>query len=85
MIILTINAKLQPTHRFYIEDFINEYLEEHNLGSVDGGGTALTKNGEVENCDINIMYREEKADEITEFLKDIPLPKGSKISFDTVW
>ena len=85
MIILTINAKLQPTHRFYIEDFINEYLEEHNLGSVDGGGNALAENGELIDCDIAIKYSEEKADEITEFLKDIPLPKGSKISFDTVW
>ena len=82
MIILTINAKLQPTHRYYIEDFIEKYLEKHNLGSVDGGGTALAENGEVEDCDIVIMYSEKKADEIIEFLKDIPLPKGSKISFD---
>ena len=82
MIILTINAKLRPMHRVNIEDFIDEFLEEHNLGSVDGGGTTLAENGEVEDCDIAIMYSEEKADEIIEFLKDIPLPKGSKISFD---
>ena len=76
---------LQPTHRFDIEDFIGEYLEEHNLGSVDGGGTALTENGELIDCDIAIKYSEEKVDEIIAFLKNILLPKGSKISFDTVW
>ncbi len=82
MITLNINAKLQPKYRFDIEDFIDKYLKEHNLGSVDGGGTSMAHNGEIEDCDINIDCNEENCTKIIEFLKDIPVPIGSKIYFD---
>ncbi len=83
MITLNLNAKLQPKHRFDIEDYLGEYLEENKLGSVDGGGTSMADNGEIESCDIVINCTEETIHKVIEFLKGVPLPRGSKIKFDS--
>ena len=55
-ITLHLNAKLQPVDRGDIyEDSLGDLLEEIQLGYVDGGGTLLSKTGEVENCDVEIV------------------------------
>lgn len=37
---LKLNARLQPIHRFELEDALQEVLEGKRLGEVTGGGTA---------------------------------------------
>ena len=51
---LQLNAKLQPFDRHDLEDLIEEFLSEGNLGATSGGGTMMDKNGEVEYCDIEL-------------------------------
>ena len=51
---LQLNARLQPFDRHDLEDLIEEFLSEENLGATSGGGTMMDKNGEVEYCDIEL-------------------------------
>ena len=51
---LQLNAKLQPFDRHDLEDLIDEFLSEENLGNTSGGGTLMSKEAEIEYCDIEI-------------------------------
>ena len=44
---LQLNAKLQPFDRHDLEDLIDEFLSEENLGNTSGGGTLMSKEGEI--------------------------------------
>ena len=82
---LKLNAKLQPTHRFDLEDTLQEILENNKLGEVTGGGTALTPEHEVDFCDINIELNNDDADVISwlaQVLNEIGIAKGSLLQFD---
>ena len=78
---LQLNARLQPLDRGDIyEDYIIEVLEENGVGSIDGGGTLLQENGEVEYCDIEITLEEgneESIEFLLEVIEAIQVPKGS--------
>lgn len=80
-ITLHLNAKLQPVDRGDIyEDSLGDLLEEIQLGYVDGGGTLLSKTGEVENCDVEIVLnRREDIDKLTEIVNAMRVPKGSSL------
>ena len=41
---LQLNAKLQPFDRHDLEDLIDEFLSEENLGNTSGGGTLMSRN-----------------------------------------
>ena len=76
---LQLNARLRPMDRgeFY-EDPLLEILEEQNLGTISGGGTALNANREVACCDIEIsLNRKEDWDKLVDILLDMGIPKGS--------
>lgn len=85
-IIANLNARLQPLHRGDIyEDPLNRKLEEMRLGEVTGGGTLQRKNGEIENCDIEIRVNEVSAsviETIRQTLEDLGVPKGSKLTVE---
>lgn len=77
---LKLNARFQPKHRFELEDALQEILEKRELGEVTGGGTALTAEGEVSYCDIEIrLYQEgqEGVEWLAELLNRMGIPKGS--------
>ena len=77
---LQLNAKLQPYDRHDLEDLIEEFLSEGNLGATSGGGTMMDKNGEVEYCDIELeLNSPEAVKELLHKLEEIGIPKGSKL------
>ena len=55
---LQLNAKLQPFDRHDLEDIIDEFLSKEDLGETSGGGTLMSKEGEIEYCDIEISLNE---------------------------
>lgn len=52
-LVLHLNARFQPKHRFELEDALQEIFQENNAGEITGGGTSLKENGEIDSCDIN--------------------------------
>ena len=77
---LQLNARLQPFDRHDLEDLIEEFLSEGNLGATSGGGTMMDKNGEVEYCDIELeLNSPEAVKELLHKLEEIGIPKGSKL------
>ncbi len=83
---LQLNARLRPLDRGTLyEDPIAEALEADNLGTVDGGGAWLGKNGEVENCDVDIAlngHDKKDIDRLLKIIKEIGVPKGSFLKGD---
>lgn len=81
-IILHLNARYQPKHRFELEDALQEILGNNNAGEVTGGGTLLKENGEIESCDIEIEFREDQKslEWLVSLLNKIGIPKGSVIN-----
>ncbi len=82
---LQLNARLQPKHRFALEDAIDEILQNHKLGEVTGGGTLLDADGEVKYCDINIQLDTDDLKHVqllTEILNGFGIPKGSFMEYD---
>ena len=56
-LVLHLNSRLQPMHRFEIEDALTEIFESNNnVGKITGGGTAMFPSGEIESCDIEIEF-----------------------------
>ena len=77
---LELNAPLQPFERHDMEDIITEALEKHSCGYVDGGGTAIGKNGEITSCDIHISLNDntdENMNTLLRILDDMDIPNGS--------
>lgn len=79
---LYLNLKAMPMGREYLEDILEEKMDEIDLGSIDGGGTAISENGEIDYCDISIEMSdmgEESIKNLKKILDGIDLPKGSFI------
>lgn len=78
---LKLNAKFQPFNRHDLEDLLDEFLSEENLGETIGGGTAQGDNGEVAYCDIEIELNDtqDAVQKLLQKLEEIGVPKGSKL------
>ena len=78
---LQLDAKLQPFDRHALEDIIDEFLSKEDLGETSGGGTLLSKEGEIEYCDIEISLNDtaNAVEKLLQKLEDIGIPKGSKL------
>lgn len=77
---LKLNARLQPKHRFDLEDALQEILEKEQMGEVTGGGTAQNPDGEIAYCDIEIYLVDDNVDHVkwlAELLNKMGIPKGS--------
>lgn len=82
IIIITLNARLQPIHRHELEDALAQVLGAHNIGEICGGGSLLADNGEVSECDIEISATDtspQAIEHIISFLERALAPKGSKL------
>lgn len=55
-LILHLNARFQPIHRFELEDALQEIFQENKAGEITGGGTSLKENEEIDSCD----YKQKK-------------------------
>lgn len=81
-ITLNLNARLQPMHRFELEDELDDRLNDKGLGFVDGGGTFTKEGGEVSACDIHIALTDgsdETIDVLATIIEDMGVPKGSEL------
>lgn len=80
-LILHLNARFQPKHRFELEDALQEIFDNNHAGEVTGGGTLLKENGEIKSCDIEIdLYEDKKGLEwLKSLLNNIGISKGSVI------
>lgn len=79
-LVLKLNARFQPKHRFELEDALQEILEEEHRGEITGGGTAQKTDGEIAYCDIEINLTNDKKDSVkwlVDLLNRIGIPKGS--------
>lgn len=81
-LLLHLNARFQPKHRFELEDALQEIFQENNAGEITGGGTSLKENGEIDSCDIEIDFSEDRKslDWLVDLLNAIGIPKGSVLS-----
>lgn len=77
MITLDLNVRFQPKHRHELEDAIDDILRQKGLGCVEGGGTSMDANGEIEACDIIIEAEINHMEEIADILNIIGIAKGS--------
>lgn len=83
---LMLNARFQPIHRHDLEDALQLYLEQKEIGEVTGGGTTQNQDGEIESCDIQIYLNDENEDDIkwlVDLLNKIGIPKGSVLQIDS--
>ncbi len=78
-LILHLNARFQPKHRFELEDALQEIFQENKAGEITGGGTSLKENGEIDSCDIEIDFRDDgkSLEWLVNLLNTIGIPKGS--------
>lgn len=79
-LILKLNARFQPKHRFELEDALQEILQKKHIGEITGGGTAQKPDGEITYCDIEIHLTNDSEDSIkwlVNLLNRIGIPKGS--------
>lgn len=81
-----LTARVEPMQRGELyEDPLDAFLRESPLdASVDGGGTMLSPDGEVQFCDIEIDVRGDDDDAVAaavvSYLEAIGAPKGCSIS-----
>ena len=66
------------------EDPLDAFLQERELGTVTGGGTQLTEDGEIEWADVEIELRDVDASlaDVVAKLEALGAPAGSCIEFD---
>lgn len=81
-----LNARLQPMHRGEsFEDPLDEKLAQLGIGEVEGGGTFMSDNGEVECCDIVVFVHDpvdSNAATIASLLEELGAPLGSRYRVD---
>lgn len=81
IVIVRLNARLQPMHRAELEDAFSDACNGHDLGAeVVGGGTLLADNGEVAACDIEVRVDDLSPDRIAmvgRLFEAMLAPKGS--------
>ena len=81
---LSLKMKLQPKHRFLIEEALDFMLHSKKWGSISGGGTVISNEGEPESCDIEIdliEYSEEMKNNLLSIAEKLEIAKGSKLSY----
>ena len=63
------------------EDPLDELLQKHGFGEIDGGGTLQTKDGEIEYCDVHMLLNSPDASlaSVIQLLESRGAPKGSKL------
>lgn len=79
---LRLNARLQPIHRFQLEDVIQTILAKEGMGETSGGGTAQDPEGETTYCEIEIHLNDSKPSNIirlANMLNNLGIPKGSAL------
>ena len=83
MVIIQLNAKLQPMHRGeFFEDPLDAKLKAAGLGEVSGGGTMQAESGEIDYCDIELQMTDTSdaaIGKLVALLEQIGAPKGSKV------
>jgi hypothetical protein len=83
MVIVQLNARLQPIHRGeFFEDPLDVELKAAGLGEVSGGGSMQAASGEIEYCDIELLMpetTEEAIRKLVSALEFLGAPKGSKV------
>lgn len=85
-VVAQLNARLQPIHR--VERFgdpLAEVLQTAGAGEVTGGGSLVSREGEIEYCDIEILVSRsasEIANLLIEMLEQLGAPKGSKLHLE---
>lgn len=80
---LNLNAKIMPDTRGNLyEDVLEKVLKKKKIGRVDGGGTLLSDDGIIENCDVEIEYKQKEEEALLTIIKMLPMPKGSKLILD---
>jgi hypothetical protein len=81
-----LNEKIQPLDRGErYEDPLDAVLKERGIGEVAGGGTLLSRNKEIEYCDLEIRLHvaDEKAGAfLVDTLEKLGAPKGSKLIWE---
>ena len=84
IVVVTLNARLQPLDRGELEDAFDASMEKRGLAiRVVGGGTQMADNGEVAECDIEIASEESlevTVDTVTGTLAAMLAPKGSMLN-----
>ncbi len=83
---LILNMKLEVEHREEIEEFFAELFEETGLGKiVYGGGISYLENNEVDYCDIDIDFKDEKSIQaFVDNAKHFPIAKDSLLVYDEI-
>lgn len=79
---LRLNARLRPLDRGDIyEDPILAALEESGSGTVSGGGTMMSENGEVEYSDVELELDDNNKclETLLGVIENIGVPKGSRL------
>lgn len=81
LVIATLNARLQPVQRVErYDDPLHEFLQARSAGSVEGGGTLLGENGEVESADVEIeLHDPDKLELLAQALELLGAPAGSML------
>lgn len=83
VVVVTLNARLEPVDRGDIEDAFDSAMAKHGHGArVVGGGTMLAPNGEISQCDIEIEL-DDPSDAMIKLvigtLNAMLAPKGSRM------
>lgn len=83
-VVLHVNERLQPKHRFVLEDTIDEALKRNNHGEITGGGTLMEKNGEIKSCDIDIEFSgdDDAFERFKDYVNHLGIAKGSELETD---
>lgn len=84
MIVLNLNARFQPVHRFELEDALDEILGQMDLGEVCGGGTLMFPSKEIKSCDIELDIADDNktVETLIGIIDRLGVPKGSKLLLD---
>ena len=80
-----INARVMPMDRGErYEDPLADALEANGLGTVTGGGTGQTADGEIEYCgiDIDLLNLERGLPFVGQLLAGCGAPKGSQLEYE---
>lgn len=84
-LILSLNERLQPIHRFEFEDALQEILDKGIAdisGEVCGGGTVQEPDGEITSCEIEIELEDDTPEAVETFVRlvnSMGISKGSAL------
>ncbi len=86
-ITLNLNARLLPLDREPLDDTLDKILKKLKIGKTDGGGTLVSKGGEIINCDIELSINKRSfdgdiikaMDKLSQIVDVLGVPKESKL------